>query len=70
MAATKTPAQPTPLRPVDSDPSMDEDLRRTRQLQAIAHADQAAAGFDEAGEPASAAAWRANAARMREAIAS
>ena len=55
--------------PVDSAPSMNEALRRIRREQAIAHTLQAAALYEEAGEPAYAADCRAAAARMREELA-
>ncbi|MGW9371158.1 hypothetical protein ACWGVR_14245 [Streptomyces xanthophaeus] len=55
---------------VDSDPSMDEALRRIRREQAIAHSLKAAALADEAGAPDYAAGHRADAARMRKVLAS
>jgi hypothetical protein len=69
MANATTP-QPTLARPVDSDPSMAEALRRARRQQAIAHSLQAAVLADEAGDSAYAAGFRADADRMRQAIAS
>ncbi|MFD6113626.1 hypothetical protein ACFWG0_26435 [Streptomyces yangpuensis] len=48
---------------------MDEALRRARRQQAITEVLQAAALYDEAGEPAYAAGCRADAARMRKALA-
>jgi hypothetical protein len=64
--------QPAPFRPVDSDPSMNEALRRARRSrieQAIAHSLAAAALADEAGDPDYAAGYRADADRMRRAMA-
>lgn len=69
MAATKTLTQPTPVRPVDSAPCMDE-ARRARREQAIAYSLKAAVLADEAGEPDYAAGYRADAARKLKAIAS
>ncbi|WP_405941597.1 hypothetical protein [Streptomyces sp. NBC_00207] len=68
-------AQPAPVRPLafSSDPSMDEALarvRRARRQQAVAHSLQAAVLADEAGDPAYAAGFRADADRMLQAITS
>lgn len=71
-----TQPQPSPVRrpiAVDSDPSMDVALarvRRTRIEQAIAHSLEAAALADEAGWADAADGFRADAARMRKAVAS
>lgn len=61
--------QHSPVRPVDSNPSMDE-ARRARIELAIAYSLKAAAPYDAAGSPADAAASRADAALMLKAIAS
>lgn len=65
--------QPTPVRrpvAVDSDPSMAEALRQARREQAVAHTLKAAALADADGWTEGAAGFRADAARMREAITS
>ncbi|KOU50557.1 hypothetical protein ADK55_18620 [Streptomyces sp. WM4235] len=76
MSATITQTVPT-RRPVavavNSDPSMDEALarvRRDRRQQAVAHSLQAAVLADEAGWTDAAAGFRADADRMRKAMAS
>lgn len=70
---TTQPSQVRRLVAVDSDPSMDEALSRVRRArieQAIAHSLQAAVLADENGWSDGAAGFRADAARMRQAIAS
>ncbi|MCX5584257.1 hypothetical protein [Streptomyces erythrochromogenes] len=65
--------QPAPVRrpvAVDSDPSMNEAPRRIRREQAVAHTLKAAALAEADGWTEGAAGFRADAARMRQAITS
>lgn len=73
MITTTQPAPTRHLIAVDSDPSMDEALSRVRRArieQAIAHSLKAAALAAEDGCADYAAGFRADAARMRQALAS